>query len=240
MGASSLMYNPRDTIGLTATNSMVGRKGMHEFGKAAVACEESLSEKDIAFGEMAFQLMSVDQRIKGEGDAGFLKQEPEHNNQIHKGDAEITTLTNNIGGEKDMNTFRKVDEDGEDILFKRDVEFGEMVFQQAMAERCISESKNDIHCEEEGAGNCKQKRQLEGGIQGCLRAPPDRGNKQIRGENYREHSSKGRYVDRGNISPMRLAFKRKKKRKRRVVETITRVIHEESEEEGSIFTGDIR
>jgi hypothetical protein len=107
---------------------------------------------------------------------------------------------------------------------REDVEFGEMVYQQRMAEL----SRFDL-----------QGRLIEG-----------HGTTQYRGDGGRRvdstsHREVGKYgVAKYHSDHHDTAYERsyskektKKRRKRRVVETITRVIHEESEEEGSASTG---
>jgi hypothetical protein len=111
---------------------------------------------------------------------------------------------------------------------REDVEFGEMVYNQRMAEL----SRFDV-----------QRRPIDG-----------HGTTQYRGNGGRRGSSPSRHeVGKYGVAKYHTDHdddnhdtaygrsysktKTKKRRKRRVVETITRVIHEESEEEGSASTG---
>jgi len=123
------------------------------------------------------------------------------------------------------------------------VAFGEMAYQRIMAEQSSAKSWNGGRREEkeESAAstdvtNHERKRQ---------RAPkyPGIGHKREERGKELNHLERDEYLGRGNNSrstfrPSTKPIPKKKKRKRRVVETITRVIHEESEEEGSTSIGD--
>ncbi|KAL3806484.1 hypothetical protein ACHAXA_001839 [Cyclostephanos tholiformis] len=113
---------------------------------------------------------------------------------------------------------------------REDVEFGEMVYQQRMAELKRFDLQGSSTDDD---GYAATKYDGNGGRENSL--PSHRGVRTRGVAKYRPD-----HFDENHDTAYDRSFsntKTKKRRKRRVVETITRVIHEESEEEGSASTG---
>jgi hypothetical protein len=115
---------------------------------------------------------------------------------------------------------------------REDVAFGEMVYQRQMAEMSMLDSQGRLTDDDDyAATNYKDK-----GNGGREEGFPSRG--EVGKNDFAPHHP-DQYSKSHDIAYKQSysKAKTKKRRKRRVVETITRVIHEESEEEGSASTG---
>ena len=108
-----------------------------------------------------------------------------------------------------------------------DIELGEMIYQQRMAEQLAGPFEHRYVDEEEDESITDHERYARRRKE---MYPPTRDDIMKYDDIHPEKIRRMRPSSSG-------ASKRKKKRKRRFVETITRVIHEESEEEGSSSTG---
>ncbi|KAL3769750.1 hypothetical protein ACHAW5_003018 [Stephanodiscus triporus] len=120
--------------------------------------------------------------------------------------------------------------DRDEIPSREDVAFGKMVYQQRMEEQGMINMLNGPTSDDDDAA---KKYKGRGG--GEERLPS---HSEV-GRNYVAKHHPAYHYKNHDIAYERSPSKAKtkKRRKRRVVETITRVIHEESEEEGSASTG---